>query len=384
MIRDVRLDGMGSIDGGEYANVSVDGMGKVRGDLACASLNINGKARLLGQVAAQEFVCNGMATCRRQLRAKEIRVSGLLKASREGVQADRIDCDGMISCDGEVTADQIRIAGGCTVASMTGDILHIHASPQITLQGAGRPLAGILLGRRLGDTPATVDHIECTELYADWLTAKTVRAQRVVLGEHCAIGALEYGETLSYGKTCTIGQILATGPDAGEAAGSEQPAKEEQTMDATAILRSFKAGQLNEEEAKQLLDALYRTDAPAAQPPEPAAVAGIPDDDTLRIVAMRGNRLLEQREWQQQRIQLEVGYQGNARNVECWGNLNCQDVTGNVNAGLSVSCADVGGGVTAGTSVACGDVNGSVSAGTHITCAAVAGSANAGAYIKYT
>ena len=79
MIRDVRLDGMGSIDGGEYANVSVGGMGKVRGDLACASLNINGKARLLGQVAAQEFVCNGMATCRRQLRAKEIRVSGLLK-----------------------------------------------------------------------------------------------------------------------------------------------------------------------------------------------------------------------------------------------------------------------------------------------------------------
>lgn len=43
--------------------------------------------------------------------------------------------------------------------------------------------------------------------------------------------------------------------------------------------------------------------------------------------------------------------------------IHCNDVAGNVRAGMEVNCGEVGGSVNAGMSINCGDVSGSVNAG---------------------
>lgn len=64
------------------------------------------------------------------------------------------------------------------------------------------------------------------------------------------------------------------------------------------------------------------------------------------------------------------------------GSVNCQNVTGNINAGGNIKCNDVGGSVDASGSVTCGNVAKNVEAGGSIECGEVGGDVEAGGSVK--
>ena len=127
-----------------------------------------------------------------------------------------------------------------------------------------------------------------------------------------------------------------------------------------------------------------------------------PDDDVLRVVQYRGNRLLRKDEYDPNNaIPIDVSTiceyakKGNVTfNVEIWvsadidgevqGNVNagdcvvCDGIVGNVNAGGSINCDGIVGNVNAGECVNSDGIVGNVSAGANITCDDVAGNVNAG------
>lgn len=116
--------------------------------------------------------------------------------------------------------------------------------------------------------------------------------------------------------------------------------------------------------------------------PEATAAAPAPtwpDDDTLRVVAYIGHRVVTN---QAACEKLVFRYEGPALNVESRISIACGNVEGNVDAGTSVCCGNVGGDVDAGTSVSCGNVEGSVDAGTHVGCGQVGGDVSAGTNVK--
>ena len=78
-------------------------------------------------------------------------------------------------------------------------------------------------------------------------------------------------------------------------------------------------------------------------------------------MAYIGRRLL--RKGEPGAAAIEVKYDGEALNVECYGNLTCGNVNGNVSAGGSVNCGDIEGNVTAGGSIYCQNIGGRVTAG---------------------
>ena len=120
---------------------------------------------------------------------------------------------------------------------------------------------------------------------------------------------------------------------------------------------------------------------------------GWPDDETLRIVAFIGHKVVESVETLEK---LTFQYEGPALNVEsrisvACGNVegdvdagrdvNCQRVGGDVDAGRDVNCADVEGDVDAGRTVCCGNVGGGIDAGTSVSCGNVEGDVDAGSYV---
>ena len=131
------------------------------------------------------------------------------------------------------------------------------------------------------------------------------------------------------------------------------------------------------------LDALFGRSSPEIRDT-------IPDDDSLRIVLMRGNkRLLHHcvcKEvtiiWQGDVLDLHSDFSVNCEDVSgsvhAGGSVNCDDVNGSVNAGGNVNCDDVNGPVHAGGNVTCEDVEGNVQAGGMATCGSVSGSVNSG------
>ena len=123
------------------------------------------------------------------------------------------------------------------------------------------------------------------------------------------------------------------------------------------------------------IDSLFGREQKALTVVEQSAytpVEGLPwaDDSKLRMVAYQGHRLLTQLDAVKD---MTVTFEGDAVDIECCFNLNCEDVEGDVTAGGSVNCGDVEGNVEAGGSVNCGDVEGSVEAVGSVTCGDVGG-----------
>lgn len=122
-----------------------------------------------------------------------------------------------------------------------------------------------------------------------------------------------------------------------------------------------------------------------------SALEGVPNDDVLRVVFCRGNKVIDASEADSSiRIKLD----GKADKIEVWGSanvygdiigditagggINCDKVEGNITAGASVNCDEVSGSIQAGAGVNCDGVGGDVAAGTNIVCDDIGGSVNCG------
>lgn len=131
------------------------------------------------------------------------------------------------------------------------------------------------------------------------------------------------------------------------------------------------------------LDALFGRETTPVQD-------AIPEDDTLRVVLLRGGKRLQSHpickevtiRWQGEVLDLHSDFSVNCDavhgDVHAGGSVNCDEVNGSVNAGGNVNCDDVNGPVHAGGNVTCEDVEGNVQAGGMATCGSVSGSVNSG------
>ena len=122
----------------------------------------------------------------------------------------------------------------------------------------------------------------------------------------------------------------------------------------------------------------------------------MPDDNTLRVVLMRGKQIVSSQEYDPAVcIPVELKYEkenGTAGmfgrkggrtdcsiNVEIWGNADINgSVNGDVYGGGNVNCGEIGGDAGAGGNVNCGDIGGDISAGGSIECGSIGGDVNAG------
>ena len=122
----------------------------------------------------------------------------------------------------------------------------------------------------------------------------------------------------------------------------------------------------------------------------------MPDDNTLRVVLMRGKQIVSSQEYDpavcipvELKYEKENGIAGMfgrkggrtdcSINVEIWGNADINgSVNGDVYAGGNVNCGEIGGDVGAGGNVNCGDIGGDISAGGSIECGSIGGDVNAG------
>ena len=122
----------------------------------------------------------------------------------------------------------------------------------------------------------------------------------------------------------------------------------------------------------------------------------MPDDNTLRVVLMRGKQIVSSQEYDpavcipvELKYEKENGIAGMfgrkggrtdcSINVEIWGNADINgSVNGDVYGGGNVNCGEIGGDVGAGGNVNCGDIGGDISAGGSVECGIVCGDVNAG------
>ena len=385
------IEGVGSIYGGEYDAINVEGMGKLKGNATANKVTVDGMFKSKGKLTAEEMVIDGMARVFRNMKVKKLEIDGMLKVRHANVNADIIRCDGFISCTNEVSADEITIDGICSITKLYGDSITVHNRHDNFDSGSKGQflkyfsfLGKLYLGRKISTKYSLADVVECTKLDAGGLRSKIVRADSVSLTDHCCIDKLYCNGEMQIDRSCRIGEIINE-----KQKNSSQPEQRNnksnnqrkqwgmERMEKTTIkkiLDLYKDGKINADEAELMLSHATSSDLGAGD--NEAYDTSWPEDGKLRIVAFIGKRLLKKGDELARSI--EVKYEGPALDVECYGNLTCGDITGNANVGGSMHCGDVGGKVECGGSFSCEDISGNVECGGSMKCQEVHGAINAG------
>ena len=385
------FEGVGSIYGGEYDAINVEGVGKLKGDATVNKVTVDGMFKSKGKLTAEEVVIDGMARVFRNMKVKKLEIDGMLKVRHANVNADIIRCDGFMSCTNEVSADEITIDGICSITKLYGDRITVHNHRDNFDFGSKGQflkyfsfLGKLYLGRKISTKYSLADVVECTRLDASRLRSKIVRADRVTLTDHCCIGKLYCNREMQIDRSCRIGEVInekQTNSSLPEQRNNKSNNQRKQwgmeRMEKTTIkkiLDLYKDGKINADEAELMLSHATSSDLGAGD--NKAYDISWPEDGKLRIVAFIGRKLLKKGDELARSI--EVKYEGPALDVECHGNLTCGDITGNADAGGSMHCGNVGGNVDCGGSFSCGDISGNVECGGSMKCQEVHGSIDAG------
>ncbi len=198
-----RVDGIGTIAGGVYGDLQIDGVCEVNGDLEVESLKIDGVCTCNGNVMAKTFHCNGVLTIKGNLRAGALSVDGVVDVNGSKMEADRIDCDGFLRVHGEVSADVIEADGLISAEEIVGDRILIKSYRK-------RGLIFLLskIGEKIAKNYSAIRMIEGSFVDIQGVRADVVSGHTVLIGKNCEIGRVDADGELQIHPTAQVGEIV--------------------------------------------------------------------------------------------------------------------------------------------------------------------------------
>jgi len=198
-----KVDGVGTINGGLYKDLDINGVCTVEGDLKAESIKINGVCTCNGNVEAERFDCDGVLTVNGNLRAGTADIDGVVTVNGSKIEADRIDCDGLLSVEGEISADVIDADGKLNADEIVGDRIRIKSYWK-------RGLVALLftIGEKNSMKFSTIDLIEGTTVELRGVRAKSVNGHDVTIGKNCKIDRVDASGELTIAPSSIVGETV--------------------------------------------------------------------------------------------------------------------------------------------------------------------------------
>jgi cytoskeletal protein CcmA (bactofilin family) len=188
----LNLSGIGSAPGGTYQNVSIQGMGKVQGDLECVDCSLEGMVTINGSVKAQTIRIQGKASVKGDVSGEEVNLEGHVSISGK-CDADKFVGTGAFNIDGLLNADEISIQvyGPSRVREIGAETIRIEKESGPSFIGRLKKLIAEI--------------IEGDDIYLENTKARVVRGNRVVIGAGCNIDLVEYRVEFEQHKSARVG-----------------------------------------------------------------------------------------------------------------------------------------------------------------------------------
>jgi len=227
--RDLLINGFGSSSGGEFELASINGKGKVIGDIVCKHYDCNGFATVNGNIKAETVTINGKSTINGDVDAESISIDGHSSMSGK-VDTETIRISGSGSIGGSLRGEQIKINGKASIGGdceaedfvsegifTIGGLLNAETI-DILLYGdcKAKEIGGQTIRIRqkihglmkiiksLYPTRLVTDVIEGDDLHLEGVKAKIVRGNNVTIGQNCEINLVEYKGTIEVDKASKV------------------------------------------------------------------------------------------------------------------------------------------------------------------------------------
>ena len=200
-----KFDGVGTIPGGVYEKLDIDGVCTIEGDLKADVLSIDGVCTCNGNVEAETFECDGVITINGNLRAGKADVDGVVTVNGNKIEANTIECDGLLSVDGEISADVIDADGKLNAKEIVGDRIRIKSYWK-----RGIPAFLFKIGEKSGKSLkfSVIDLIEGTTVELRGVRAKSVNGQDVTIEKNCNIERVSASGQLNIHEKAIVGEVV--------------------------------------------------------------------------------------------------------------------------------------------------------------------------------
>ena len=231
---DVKINGDGSLTGGAYGAVTINGAGTVNGDIDCTDYRVNGAGTHNGRLVAKTITVNGTATFNGELQAIDMTVNGD-SSVRDGAGISKLSIKGNASFGGSIASHDVvvkgflRTGGDCeseafscegafTVAGLlNAGIVDVKlygpcsareiGGEKITVREPGTGFSSFTqIFTFWAEKRLTADSIEGDDVTLELTTAKTVRGRNVNIGEGCRVDLVEYSGSYTIAPGATVGE----------------------------------------------------------------------------------------------------------------------------------------------------------------------------------
>ena len=231
---DARIAGDGSISGGSYGTITINGAGTMNGDIDCSTLRINGAGTANGRVKAESATINGAGTINGEIQAAEFNINGDASI-RDGAGIGRLSIKGRCSIGGGLAAHdvdlkgELKVGGDCEAESVIGEgtftiggllnagtiDMRVYApcsareigGEKITVRQPGNGFQSFTqLFTFWAEKHLTAETIEGDDVFLELTVAKTVRGRNVTIGDGCRIDLVEYSDNYSRVDGAIVGE----------------------------------------------------------------------------------------------------------------------------------------------------------------------------------
>ena len=192
-MQDFKVSGTGTMNGGEYGAVSINGSAKCTGDIKAELLDIDGSFKCEGAAEVDVLDCDGMAKFGGSVAAKKIDVDGWISVKGDRIEAEEIYCDGLIEADGQISADLLRADGCVRAREVVGDKVMIKSQMNRVVKFFRKH--------------SEVGLIEATTIELKGVSAKTVNGRDITVGAGCEIKKLDCSGTLTVHPKAKVDEI---------------------------------------------------------------------------------------------------------------------------------------------------------------------------------
>lgn len=230
---DMKINGDGSMSGGTYGAITINGAGSVNGDADATEVRINGAGTINGRLVAQTVTVNGAGTFNGSVQAHEMTVNGDASI-RDGAGIGRFNIKGNATVGGGVAANELilrgflKTGGDCEVESFSGEggftVTGLLNAGTVDIKVFGPCSAREIGGEKItvrqppgfqsftqvftfwAEKRLVVDSVEGDDIYLEATSAKTVRGTNVNIGQDCKIDVVEYASTYTAVPGAMVGE----------------------------------------------------------------------------------------------------------------------------------------------------------------------------------
>jgi cytoskeletal protein CcmA (bactofilin family) len=206
-MKNITLEGLGKISGGEYDVINIEGVGDITGDIKVSKLIVEGVLKCNGSIEADEMNIEGVITLNKSVRVKELNIEGVVNQKKEKIEADHIYCEGVLNSDGEISAEKIEVEGHISAPEVYGEYIKIINYNRMSNKDVHFNIFGFGFHNRKGKNRSSVDVMEATTIELSNIRAGSVRGNNVTIGANCIIEEVECDGSLFIDPRAKVGKV---------------------------------------------------------------------------------------------------------------------------------------------------------------------------------